>query len=163
MTNQNELLKVTPATSSAPQLKGEMENSAGNSTVDNVNASESNPWLDYINVVGGDERSAESEGLRQSSLPEESTEFSETFSDKLDLDKLPHLLKDIAETESDIENRDAMILSSLDIFSGAMPSTFGVFFGQRQTECLQTTGSGHRKRDYEPKPAGAGRVPKAIC
>ena len=127
MTKENELLNLTPATSSAPQLKGEMENIAGNSTVDNVNASESNPWLDYINVVGGDERSAESEDLRQSSQPEESTEYSETFSDKLDLDKLPPLLKDIAETESDIENRDAMILSSLDILSGAMPSTFGVY------------------------------------
>ena len=59
------------------------------------------------------------------------TEYSETFSDKINPNDWPPLMKDIADTQMDLESKDTMILGALDTFSGAMPNCFGIYDQRR--------------------------------
>ena len=54
-------------------------------------------------------------------------EYTNTFSDKIDFNKLPLLFQDIASTQSAAEDQDMMILGSLTVFSGATPNVYGVY------------------------------------
>lgn len=58
---------------------------------------------------------------------ENSSGFSETFSDKIDITTLPPLLREIAEMQPDAESQDKMLLGSLTCLSGAMPNVYGVY------------------------------------
>lgn len=58
-------------------------------------------------------------------------QYTETFSDKLELSKLPTLLRVPVETQTEIEGRDKVILAALTLYSGAMPGIFGIYDGKR--------------------------------
>lgn len=58
-------------------------------------------------------------------------QYTETFSDKLDHSKLPTLLRVPVETQTEVEGRDKVILAALTLYSGAMPSVFGIYDGKR--------------------------------
>lgn len=91
--------------------------------------SKQNPIIPIITEVlpqgEGDEGD---EGLDHKATNQEGvTEFSETFSDKLNSCDLPQLLQDIEASQADAEDKDTMILGALNTFSGAMPNCFGVY------------------------------------
>lgn len=80
------------------------------------------------------EKNWENEKNRENQTEEEAENkkcFLETFSDKIDIDNLPELLRRIAIGQKDDINRDKMILGALTCFSGAMPSVFGVYDQRR--------------------------------
>ena len=58
-------------------------------------------------------------------------QYTETFSDKIDHSKLPTLLRVPVETQTEVEGRDKVILAALTLYSGAMPSVFGIYDGKR--------------------------------
>jgi hypothetical protein len=58
-------------------------------------------------------------------------EFSETFSDKINMESLPALLRKIAEDQTDAVSCDKMLLGALTCFSGAIPNVFGVYDKRR--------------------------------
>lgn len=58
-------------------------------------------------------------------------EYSETFSDKIDLSSLPSLLREVVSTQHEAEGRDKMLLGALTTFSGAMPGVYGVYDKRR--------------------------------
>lgn len=55
----------------------------------------------------------------------------QTFSDKLDLESLPELLKGPARTQDTAEGRDKVILGALDLYGGFMPNVRGVYDKRR--------------------------------
>lgn len=59
------------------------------------------------------------------------TEYSETFSDKIDREDLPPLLQDIEATQENPEGKDTINLGTLGIVSGAMPNCFGIYDQRR--------------------------------
>lgn len=61
----------------------------------------------------------------------EAVQYTETFSDKLNIGKLPTLLRLPVETQSEVEGLDKVILSALTLYSGAMPNVFGIYDGKR--------------------------------
>ena len=77
------------------------------------------------------------EGLRETQVEgndghvEKDGGFSETFSDKINSDDLPQLLQEAANTQTDAEGKDKMILCSLCLLSGAAPNVFGVYDNRR--------------------------------
>lgn len=72
-----------------------------------------------------------SEGNTPEVSSEELMQYTETFSDKLDSNKLPALLRVPVETQSEAEGRDKVILAALTLYSGAMPGVFGLYDGKR--------------------------------
>lgn len=70
------------------------------------------------------------EGKRETT-DEQSLGFSETFSDKINLDDLPPILQEAASTQADAEGKDKMILGTLDCLSGAAPNVYGVYDNRR--------------------------------
>lgn len=77
------------------------------------------------------EGSEESEGNNTELGSTNNTQYTETFSDKLDHSKLPTLLRVPVETQTEVEGRDKVILAALTLYSGAMPSVFGIYDGKR--------------------------------
>ena len=61
----------------------------------------------------------------------ETTFFSETFSQLLDVGRLPQLLRDVVLTQDDSESRDMFLLSALLLYSGAMPNVYGLYHAKR--------------------------------
>lgn len=59
------------------------------------------------------------------------TGFSCTFSDKINVEGLPVLLREIVETQQSAENRDMILASALTSISGVMPGVFGVYDKRR--------------------------------
>ena len=57
--------------------------------------------------------------------------YSETFSDKLDTDALPLLLRMAVTTQQDAEDRDKVMLSALTEYSGNLPNTYGIYGEKR--------------------------------
>ena len=70
------------------------------------------------------------EGMRETD-DRQSQGFSETFSDKIDINDLPPLLREAAMTQTDDEGKDKMILGTLDLLSGAAPNVYGVYDNRR--------------------------------
>lgn len=77
------------------------------------------------------EGSEGSEGNASWDTSAETMQYTETFSDKLVISELPSLLQDSVATQSDDEGRDKVLLTSLTLFSGAMPGIFGIYDGKR--------------------------------
>ena len=77
------------------------------------------------------EGSEESEGNNTELSSTNNTQYTETFSDKLNHSKLPTLLRVPVETQTEVEGRDKVILAALTLYSGAMPSVFGIYDGKR--------------------------------
>jgi len=57
--------------------------------------------------------------------------FSETFSNKIDVEKLPTLLRMPVMMRDEDEDRDKMLLSCLLLYSGVMPNVFGIYGEKR--------------------------------
>ena len=53
--------------------------------------------------------------------------FFETFSDKLEVDKLPSLLRDVMETQGEAEDKDKVGLAATVGWSGSMPNVKGLY------------------------------------
>lgn len=77
------------------------------------------------------EGSEESEGNNTELSSTNNTQYTETFSDKLNHSKLPTLLRVPVETQTEVGGRDKVILAALTLYSGAMPSVFGIYDGKR--------------------------------
>ena len=91
--------------------------------------------LEYIGMVLSDDSDSlpqveGSEGMRETA-GEQGQGFSETFSDKINLEDLPPIVHDAALTQPDAEGRDKMILGTLDCLSGAVPNLYGVYDNRR--------------------------------
>ena len=63
--------------------------------------------------------------------PEGTAGLRETFSDKIDIDRLPPLLRDAALSQPDAESRDKMLLAVLNCLSGVVPNLYGVYDKRR--------------------------------
>ena len=94
--------------------------------------------LEYIFKVLSDDsiclpQGEGSEGIKgmRETTDEQSLGFSETFSDKINLDDLPPILQEAASTQADAEGKDKMILGTLDCLSGAAPNVYGVYDNRR--------------------------------
>lgn len=57
--------------------------------------------------------------------------YSETFSDKIDVNDYPPILRMAAETQADAEGKDKVVLGTLTLASGAMPNVYGVYDKRR--------------------------------
>lgn len=108
-----------PSSPSSPQLGGDEGKSLENT--DFIGVSENSVDLPHSEGIEG------SEGSVPKEQKEEVTEYRETFSDKINLNDLPPLLQDIAATQSDPEDMDSILLATLTILSGAMPSCYGLY------------------------------------
>jgi len=98
--------------------------------------------LEYIGIVLSEDsyslpQAEGSEGMRESTVGDSdgATEnhggYSETFSDKINLEGLPSIVHDAAETQTTAEGRDKMILGTLTCLSGATPGVYGVYDNRR--------------------------------
>lgn len=91
--------------------------------------------LEYIFKVLSDDSIClpQGEGIegKRETTDEQSLGFSETFSDKINLDDLPPILQEAASTQADAEGKDKMILGTLDCLSGAAPNVYGVYDNRR--------------------------------
>lgn len=70
------------------------------------------------------------EGMRETD-DGQSQGFSETFSDKIDAEELPAIVREAAATQTDAEGKDKMILGVLTLLSGAAPDVYGVYDNRR--------------------------------
>lgn len=112
-----------PSNPSSPHV--DVEHSAYSS-----NTYSSNNYL-FSPTTLNHEGSEESEGNNTELSSTNNTQYTETFSDKLDHSKLPTLLRVPVETQTEVEGRDKVILAALTLYSGAMPSVFGIYDGKR--------------------------------
>lgn len=71
-----------------------------------------------------------SEGFGGNGSTTELPQYTETFSDKLDCGQLPVLIQDALSTQTTPEGRDKVILTSLTLWSGAMPGVRGLYDGK---------------------------------
>ena len=65
------------------------------------------------------------------SKSEERFSYSETFSDKLILEDLPSMLREVMDTQQDAESRDKVTIAALVEWSGVMPNVEGVYDQKR--------------------------------
>ena len=119
-----------PSKPSIPHGEGE---TAGTSLETGTNCSEETGServsMNATTVLStNDGHSPQGEGLRD--LRETAT-FSETITDRLDLDRLPSLLRMLVTMSDDTEGRDKLLLPSLLLFSGVMPNVFGIYHEKR--------------------------------
>lgn len=73
----------------------------------------------------------ESEVLDMESEYEKKFVYSETFSDKLNSDDIPSLLRDVMNTQRDAEGKDKVAIGALVLWSGTMPNVEGVYDEKR--------------------------------
>lgn len=59
------------------------------------------------------------------------SDFSCTFSDKINIAGLPSLLREMIETQTSTENRDMMLIGAITCLSGVTPGVFGVYDKRR--------------------------------
>ena len=93
MTQEQEF-KLIPSIPSNPHSEGKIEKSTENTSFTSV--------PEYLPQGEGCE-GCEGLAVKDSQLEEGVSEFSETFSDKMDMDDLPLLVKDAADTQEDLE------------------------------------------------------------
>lgn len=122
-------LDQNPSKSSNPQLSGDHENGEDNSQnteyhiVDNqsVNSKNSNNIAPNTTVYGS------AEGMRF--LRKKG--FSDTFSDKLKLEDLPQLMREVRETQTTPVEQDKVTLGAIVTMSGKMPNVNGRYADNR--------------------------------
>lgn len=119
---QEQNFELIPSIPAGPQPEGKGCESTENTSFTSV--------PEYLPQGEGDEGC---EGLpANDNQPEEVvSEYTESFSDKIDPDDLPSLVKDAADTQEDPEDKDCMILGVLCMSSGASPNVFGVYDKRR--------------------------------
>ena len=89
------------------------------------------------NKASFENNSESREGMRESEgnfvglADSEEFQYTETFSNKLDITTLPPLLRDAVMVQDDAEGRDKVMLASLTLYSGAMPNVFGIYDSKR--------------------------------
>ena len=112
-----------PSNASSPHVAVVNSANGSNNVYSNNSVNSSNP----LNREGN-------EGFEGNSMEcsaASAAQYTETFSDKLELSKLPTLLRVPVETQTEIEGRDKVILAALTLYSGAMPGIFGIYDGKR--------------------------------
>lgn len=112
-----------PSNASSPHVAVVNSANGSNNVYSNNSVNSSNP----LNREGN-------EGFEGNSMEcnaNSAAQYTETFSDKLELSKLPTLLRVPVETQTEIEGRDKVILAALTLYSGAMPGIFGIYDGKR--------------------------------
>lgn len=91
--------------------------------------------LEYIGMVISEDSESlpqveGNEGMREIQ-DEQAMSFSETFSDKLNLEDLPPIVFEAANTQITAEGKDKMIVGTLDCLSGATLGVYGVYDNRR--------------------------------
>ena len=91
--------------------------------------------LEYIGMVVFEDSESlpqveGSEGMRDIQ-DDQTLSFTETFSDKLNLEDLPPIVFEAANTQITAEGKDKMIVGTLDCLSGATPGVYGVYDNRR--------------------------------
>lgn len=128
-----------PSEPSNPHFSTSVSDDTGN------NKFSSSEDIHNKNVMGNNptdntplENNSESrEGMRESEgnfvglADSEEFQYTETFSNKLDITTLPTLLRDAVMVQDDAEGRDKVMLASLTLYSGAMPNVFGIYDSKR--------------------------------
>jgi len=71
------------------------------------------------------------EGITSTSLEPDYAQYTETFSDKIEIANLPSLLREPVETQTDAEGRDKVIISAMNLYSGTMHGVYGIYDGKR--------------------------------
>ena len=112
------------ASSNAPNLS---EHTYNIECTDNHNTSNS----EKIPNHEGSEGFEGSEGCGTGNTSSDFAQYTETFSDKIDISHLPAMLREPIETQSDAEGRDKVTLAALTLYSGAMPGIYGIYDGKR--------------------------------
>lgn len=112
-----------PSNPSSPHVG--VDNSVNSS---NINSS-SKSLIPSISLNREGNEGSEGNNTEENSI--NAVQYTETFSDKIDHSKLPTLLRVPVETQTEVEGRDKVILASLTLYSGAMPSVFGIYDGKR--------------------------------
>lgn len=112
-----------PSNPSSPHVG--VDNSVNSS---NINSS-SKSLIPSISLNREGNEGSEGNNTEENSI--NAVQYTETFSDKIDHSKLPTLLRVPVETQTEVEGRDKVILAALTLYSGAMPSVFGIYDGKR--------------------------------
>lgn len=112
-----------PSNPSSPHVA--VENSANSNNTNSSN----NSFIPSISLNREGNEGSEGNGSDWNFI--NAVQYTETFSDKLDHSKLPTLLRVPVETQTEVEGRDKVILAALTLYSGAMPSVFGIYDGKR--------------------------------
>ena len=112
-----------PSNPSSPHVA--VENSANSNNTNSSN----NSFIPSISLNREGNEGSEGNGSDWNFI--NAVQYTETFSDKLDHSKLPTLLRVPVETQTEVEGRDKVILAALTLYSGAMPSVFGIYEGKR--------------------------------
>lgn len=125
---KKDLFQEQPAVPSGPQPEGTKEG-------EDVNASKSAVSNEHTESSTLEERAEGDAGVegtapRSDDRPTGPAYF-QTFSDKLVLGALPPLLEAVSTTQSDVELKDSMLLSSTTVLSGAMPNVYGIYGSRR--------------------------------
>ena len=135
----SDIARRFPSLPSSPHVDGGSSGSSGmtghnqtdivynNSHLNNHSSSDSPGSSNSLKREGNEG----SEGIVAGFSDADSMHYTETFSDKLDSNKLPTLLRIPVETQTEVEGRDKVILASLTLYSGAMPGVFGIYDGKR--------------------------------
>lgn len=131
-----------PSKPSNPQCYTE-NNNIGSENMDNSMQSINNKDV-MIHVDGKEQTliipSQGSEGMREvretevqdmESEYEKKFAYSETFSNKLNSDDIPSLLRDVMNTQRDAESKDKVAIGALVLWSGTMPNVEGVYDEKR--------------------------------
>ncbi|SHK75873.1 DUF3987 domain-containing protein [Xylanibacter ruminicola] len=131
-----------PSAPSNPHTAGINHSEVSNNNVYQSENTDYNKGIDDNSILAsqtsgnslGHEGNAGIEGNGESDSVNPSQDFAqytETFSDKLDVSRLPTMLRDLIETQTDAEGRDKVTLATLTLYSGAMPGVYGIYDGKR--------------------------------
>lgn len=119
---QEQDFKLISSIPAGPQPEGEIEESTENTSFTSVPE-----YCPHGEGVEGSEGMA----ANVSRSVEEVSEYTETFSNLINPDDLPPLVRDASDTQEDLEDKDCMILGVLCMGSGASPNVFGVYDKRR--------------------------------
>lgn len=128
-----------PSKPSFPHVSLSNTDEAGNQMVKSSEDTYNNGILNTSTAeIGADGKITEgSEGMREiegNSLgynDSEPLQYTETFSNKIDITTLASLIRDPVMTQTDDEGHDKVLLASLTLYSGAMPNVFGIYDSKR--------------------------------
>ena len=134
--------RMFPSNPSNPHVEGNVsqvggkknvqmsENTYNNKVIDNQSTSIPQVPVKSLSREGS-EGSEGNEGNQSGALAKDFVPYTETFSDKLDILRLPTLLREPVETQTDTEGRDKVILAALTLYSGSMHGVYGIYDGKR--------------------------------
>ena len=98
-----------------------------NNNFSNTEASGIHPSCSVVQGGGGVAEMAENSSMDVEQVLDAAALADPTFSDKLDINDLPPILRDAAQKQTTYEGRDKVILSMLNLASGFSPNVCGIY------------------------------------